>query len=156
MAKLLTDTTASRLAALLASERGAAVAAQEVQRTLFPFGKIWPFGLSIDGMAVTIHNPMLRRMGDPQGSAICYTCSDATVTFGGDGDGQRICWQWSPTAGLSILENAQTNDPLDDSYYRYGVVAIFDVTNSKPRLAVGGAIQAGHMIWLPVFTVAGT
>ncbi len=126
----------------------------------FPFGQQYVFGLLVAGNQVKVYNPMLRRYGDPQGTApnqtICYTCADTTITFAGDGTGQRICWKWDPTGGLAILPNAQTNDPIDDGTYIYGVVAIFDVTNLCPTIAVGGVVQCGQIITLPVFTVAGS
>lgn len=135
---------------------------QGAPMTGFPFGSQYVFGLGVDPAtsSVRVYNPMLRRYGDPQGTApnqtICYTCADAEITFSGDGSGQRICWAWSPSAGLSIMPDAQTNDPIDDSTYIYGVVAVFDVTNGVPILAKGGCIQCGQIITLPVFTVAGT
>ncbi len=161
MSKLLSDNTASRLSALLSDESGHRIPRRkDIWRTPFPYGKQWPFGLGIDGNNVTIYNPMLRRYGDPQGTApnqaICYTCADTTITFGGDGSGQRVCWKWSPAGGLVILPDAQVNDPIDDGTYIYGVVAIFNVENSIPSLAVGGCIQCGQIIALPVFTVAGS
>ena len=117
-----------------------------------PFGMLWENGVWIDGMDVTIFNPTARRFGDPQGSSPDYTCADATITIGGNGAGQRIIWQWSPDAGLSIQTNAQTNDPTDSPPIIRGVLAIFDVTNNLPWFAKGGAKSLGRHILLPVFT----
>ena len=124
----------------------------------FPFGKQYVFGINIPrgNSSVIIYNPMLRRYGDPQGSAICYTCEDATVTFGGDGNGQRIVWKWKASEGLSINSAPQNNDPIDDSTYIYGVVAIFDVSGGVISLAKGGIVQCGQIITLPVFSKATT
>lgn len=132
----------------------------EVQHE-FPWMPELTFGLERTAAdKIKILNCKLRRFGDPQGTApnqtIWYTCADKEVTFTGDGDGQRICWKWNPTDGLRILDNAQTNDPIDDSTDIYGVVAIFNVTNSRAELATGGIIQCGQPITLPVFTKPGT
>ena len=128
---------------------------------LFPWRSELVFGLQQTARnKVKVLNCKARRYGDPQGTApnqtICYTCADKEITFAGDGAGQRICWKWNPTDGLRILDNAQTNDPMDDSTDIYGVVAIFDVTGGMATLATGGVIQCGQVITLPLFTVAGS
>ena len=120
----------------------------------FPFGNLWIFGILPEKGQVTIFNPMARRYGDQQGASQVYTCADTVVPITGDGAGQRIVWSWSAVAGLAIQANAQINDPQDDSPLIRGVVAIFDVTDSVPMLAVGGCIQAGHLLVLPIFTKA--
>ena len=122
----------------------------------FPWLPTITFGLERTAAAkIKVLNCKARRYKDPQGASIYYVCSDTEVTFTGDGTGQRICWKWNPTAGLSILTAPKTNDPLDDSEYIYGVVAVFDVSNLYATLATGGSIQCGQVITLPLFTVAG-
>lgn len=129
---------------------------EEGMITPFPFGPFFTFGLSqTANNKIKVLNCKARRYADPQGTSIYYVCSDTEVTFTGDGTGQRICWKWNPTAGLSILTAPQTNDPLDDSTYIYGVVAVFDVSSGVATLATGGVIQCGQVITLPLFTVAG-
>ena len=128
--------------------------------SVFPWSDKLTFGLSKTARnKIKVLNCKARRYGDPQGTApnqtIYYTCSDKEITFTGDGTGQRICWKWNPTDGLQILDNAQTNDPMDDSNDIYGVVAVFDVVNGRADLAVGGVIQCGSVLVLPTFTVAG-
>lgn len=132
-------------------------AARQYMAREFPWLPTITFGLERTGNAkIKVLNCKARRYADPQGSSIYYVCSDTEVTFTGAGDGQRICWKWNPTAGLSILTAPQVNDPLDDSTYIYGVVAVFDVSASLvATLATGGSIQCGQVITLPTFTVAG-
>jgi hypothetical protein len=120
----------------------------------YPWGDQYTFGLKRTGTnKITVYKGKLRRYGDPQGVKICYEAADTEVTFAGDGAGQRIVWKWSPDTGLTILATPQTNDPMDDSSYIYGVVAIFTVTNGIPILT---DYQQCGIIVLREFTVAGS
>jgi hypothetical protein len=117
----------------------------------YPWGTQYTFGLARTGAnKITVYNAKARRYGDPQGASLYYTCSDTEVTFAGNGAGQKIVWRWSP-AGLSILTAPQTNDPMDDSSYIYGVIAVFSVTNYLPTLT---DYQQCGIIVLPVFAPA--
>jgi hypothetical protein len=117
----------------------------------YPWGTQYTFGLKRTGAnKITVYNAKARRYNDPQGASLYYTCSDTQVTFAANGAGQKIVWRWSP-AGLSILTAPQTNDPMNDSNYIYGVIAVFSVTNLRPTLT---DYQQCGIIVLPVFAPA--
>lgn len=118
----------------------------------YPWGTEYTFGLERTAPnKIKIYNGKARRQNDPQGTSLYYEAPTTEVTFAGNGDGQRIVWKWSIDSGLEINAAPQTNDPMNDSTYIYGVIAVFNVTSGTAALA---DYQQCGIIVLPVFAPA--